>query len=189
MTISITGRQVDISEGFKDAAHQGIGNLFEKYQMPFIETQVILSKHAHNFHVDLNTHMNKNVNLRVSGEAADAYSSLQSAFDVLQKKIRKHKKRLSDHHRHHDVHHEELDYTILDGMHHDEPQEELAPTVIAEIKSSLPTLCVSDAVMRFDLCGDNAYIFRNAANKEINVLYRRKDGNIGWIDPKRQVQG
>lgn len=189
MSITLTGRHLDISTAFKTTVEEGLEEVLTKHMITPMETNVVVSKHGHTFHSDIHAHVGRGINLRASGEGDDAYTCFHNALEVLRKNLRRHKKRLVDFHRHHDVHREEVPELVINGAAEELPHDEqLAPAVIAEMKTDLPTLCVGDAIMWFDLSGEAAFVFRNAANHQINVVFRRKDGNIGWIDPQTTVK-
>lgn len=184
MQTSITGRHVDISDAFRQAVDDGLQELITKHHIDPIEAHITLSKQRHLFTSDINLHVARGINIRSTGEGTDGYSCFNDALEKLTTRLRRYKKRLMDFHKHHDVHYEEIPQYVFCGSAEELAQEEAAPAVIAELKLEIPTLAVADAVMRFDLSQDSAYVFRNANHGEINVLYRRNDGNIGWIDPK-----
>lgn len=183
MQTSITGRHVDISDAFRQTVDEGLQELVTKYQIDPIEAHITLSKQRHLFSSDIDLHVSRGINIRSTGEGTDGYSCFRDALEKLTTRLRRYKKRLMDFHKHHDVHYEEIQQFVFHGAS-EEVLEELAPAVIAELKVEIPTLSVGDAVVRFDLGQESAYVFRNANHGEINVLYRRNDGNIGWIDPK-----
>jgi ribosomal subunit interface protein len=184
MQTSITGRHVDISDAFRQTVDESLLELITKHHIDPIEAHITLSKQRHLFSSDINLHVARGINIRSTGEGIDGYSCYHDALEKLTTRLRRYKKRLMDFHKHHDVHYEEMAQYVFRGGVEEVVQEELAPAVIAELKITIPTLSVGDAVMRFDLSQDSAYVFRNASHGEINVLYRRNDGNIGWIDPK-----
>lgn len=183
MQTSITGRHVDISDAFRQTVDESLLELTTKHNIEPLEAHITLSKQRHLFSSDINLHVSRGINIRSTGEGTDGYSCYHDALEKLTTRLRRYKKRLLDFHKHHDVHYEEMPQYVFQGAG-EEGVEELAPAVIAELKIDIPTLSVGDAVMRFDLSQESAYVFRNANHGEINVLYRRNDGNIGWIDPK-----
>ncbi len=189
MRLTVTGRRVEISEAFRQSAEDGLKEFCEKYQVDPVEATVILSKSGFNFQIDVHVHLNRGVDLRASAQHQDAYAGFAGVVDLLGTRIRRHKKRLVDHHKHHDNHAKEsvpyfiLNGDILESTTEDVTGEELSPAIIAEVSTDIPTLSVGDAVMRMDLGATNVFLFRNTLNQRINFVYRRNDGNIGWIDP------
>lgn len=189
MNIQITGRHIDISDAFRDSVETGIEELTSKHNVNPVETSITISKEGHLFLTDIHAHISKGLNLRSRGEGGDAYSCFQNALEKLKIRVRKHKEFMDHHNKHHDVHFEEVSAFVMNKNFSEngyQPDEDLAPAIIAEMKKEIPTLSVSDAVRRFDLSEDGAYIFRNAKNDAINVVYRRSDGNIGWVDLNKE---
>lgn len=191
MSIQITGRHIDISDAFRDSVESGLGDLSEKLNVTPVETNVILSKEGHQFLADIHAHISKGFNLRSRGEGGDAYSCFQNALDKMRTRVRKHKEFLDHHNKHRDIHFEEVSSYVMNrdfSTNGYNPEEDLSPAIIAEMKKEVPTLSVSDAVRRFDMSEDGAYIFRNAKNDALNVIYRRADGNIGWVDLTKECK-
>ena len=122
----------------------------------------------------------------MNDSGSDAYSCFDATTHKLELRLRKHKKRISDHNRKRDVHVEqEIAPTYLLNIDMNDQQsdeEEQAPPIIAEIQSSVPKLTVSEAVMRMDLAEENGFVFRSAIHGGLNFVYRRRDGNIAWVD-------
>ncbi|MDP4840413.1 MAG: ribosome-associated translation inhibitor RaiA [Alphaproteobacteria bacterium] len=185
MTIQITGRHIDISDSFRQSVESGLEELTSKHNISPLETSITLTKQGPSFAADINAHLARGLNLRSRGEGGGAYSCFQNALDKLRTRVRRHKNWVDDHHKHHDVHFEEVSSYVMNA---DTPtngyvaEKELSPAIIAETKTDVPTLSAGEAVTRFDLSEEGAYVFRNIKNNAINVVYRRSDGNIGWID-------
>jgi ribosomal subunit interface protein len=190
MRFSVTGRHVDVSEAFRLGVETGLTDFYEKYQVEPLDTLVTLSKESFLFQIEIKAHLAKNVDIIATAKHEDAYSALSSGLDLLGTRLRRHKKRVVDHHKRHDTHANKepgsyyiLNGSILNSQEEDITGEELAPAIVAEISTHIPSLSVGDAVMRMDLSEANAFVFRNSMNKRINFVYRRVDGNIGWMDP------
>ncbi len=187
MQITVTGRNVDISEGFRNRVEQGLNELVEHYHLNPLDSIVTLSKQNNTFICDITSHIARGLSLRAHGENGEPYTSFTQALDVLSKRLRKYKRRLVDHHKHHDYHAtpETVPYFILDKSHSEDVETEvLAPAIIAEMPKEIPKLSVGDAVMRMDLSSESTMVFRNHGSGRLNVIYRRTDGNIGWVDPQ-----
>jgi hypothetical protein len=130
----------------------------------------------------------KNIMVVADAVETDAYASFENAAEKIGKQMRRYKRRLRDHHERQDEDSEAqseraTDYVLAAATEQDTAQTDENPVVIAEMTTDILTLAVSDAVMRLDLSGQPALLFRNASNNEINMVYRREDGNIGWVDP------
>ena len=191
MKLSVSGCRLEVSESFRKSVEEGLRVFNETHRVDPVDVSVVLSKEKFLFKTELSTHLGKDVHLRAHSQAEDAYASFTMALDNLTKRLRRHKKRLVDHHRKHDTHKSgaTAPYYIMNGsIFHSEEEDttgqELAPAIIAETNTQVPTLSVGDAVMRMDLVDENAFIFRNSQSNRVNFVYRRADGNIGWIDPK-----
>lgn len=185
MTIQITGRHIEISDSFRTTVHEGLEELTSKHNINPVETSITLTKQGPFFAADINTHLARGLSLRSRGEGEDAYASFHNALDKLKGRMRRHKDFMDDHHKHHDVHFEKVSSYVLNGeapLNGHVKEQSLAPAIIAETKTDIPTLSVGEAVTRFDLNEEGAYVFRNVKNNAINVVYRRSDGNIGWVD-------
>lgn len=185
MPVTLVGKQIDISTALTTHATRGIESLLEKYNIDPVSCAVTLSKPTHFFEAEISIHLKRGVHMRTSGQGDTAYQSLDQAAGKLEDKIRKHKKMLDHHHKHRDQHVEKFpafDYTLdaTEGSPH--PDEH--PPIIAEMATDIPTLSVSEAAMRLDLGDLSAVVFKNSNHGDLNVLYRRQDGNIGWVNPR-----
>lgn len=183
MSINVAGRHVDMSPAITSYAVEGVEGLLDKYNMDAVGGEVVFLKPSHLFEADISLHLKRGVYLRTKGEGDTAYVALDQACHKLETKIRKHKKMLDHHHKMRDQHLEKfeaLDYVLDSGASHEPSQEH--PPIIAETKTDVPTLSVTEAVMRLDLGDLHTIVFKNPKHGGLNVLYRRPDGNIGWVD-------
>jgi hypothetical protein len=133
-------------------------------------------------------HARRGVVVQCHGEASDPYVAFDSAAEHLDKRLRRHKRRLRNHHRSPKEESESPDATdyVVATVAEEEQAREASddqPLIIAEMRTSIPQLSVSEAVMRLDLTDLPALLFRNSAHGNLNLVYRRRDGNVGWIDP------
>ena len=185
MSINVTGRHIDMSPAITSHAVEGIQGLLEKYNMDAIGGDVIFLKPSHVFEADISLHLKRGVYLRTKGEGDTAYLAMDQACHKLETKIRKHKKMLDHHHKMRDQHLEKVEALdrVLDSSIEDHEPSQEHPPIIAETTTDVPTLSVSEAVMRMDLGDLHTIIFKNPKHGGLNVLYRRQDGNIGWVDP------
>lgn len=185
MTISVTGRHVEISDAFRAHVASAVQGVNDQHHITPQEVQILLSKQGVFFKSELSVQLERGMVLRAQGAGEDGYSSFDAALQTMIQSLRKHKKRMRDYHQHADHHapSDQTPYYVLNGA--SEAQEETgdAPAIIAEMQKEIRTMTVGDAVMHMELGSENAYIFRNKMNGGINVLYRRADGNIGWVDP------
>ena len=189
MTVSVSGRHVEISDAFKDHVHNGLEELWKKYHITPIETQIILSKEGPFFLCQLSAKLGKSAALRCQGKGEKGYASFDNALITLGQRLRRHREKLKDLHHHSGYNKtESLSLYVLNGAGHEEgepaqPSSQGEAAIIAEVKADVPLLSVSEAVMEMDLADREAFVFRNKMHNQINVIYRRRDGHIGWIDP------
>lgn len=186
MNLNLSGKGVEVSEAFRAHVEQSLKELFDRHQMDPVESAVVIHKQRFQFVCDITSHLSKRIVLRSQGYGTDGYTSFDDSLVTLTNRLRRHKKRLQDHQKHHDVHVplEVAPTYVLESFAETNGTEEKegAPAVIAETQTEIPSLSVADAVMRLDLSNENAFVFRNTKGGDLSFLYRRPDGNIGWID-------
>lgn len=189
MKILVTGKQLDIGEALRTHVRERLEAGVRKYFDHPLAAHVTISREAHGFRADCSVQVGSGMVLQSHGEADDAYASFDLAADKLEKRLRRHKRRLKSHHNGRRVELPALvaqSYIIAaeDVADADEEAADSAqPVVIAETTTDIPTLTAGEAVMRLDLSEAPALMFRNSAHGRLNMVYRRTDGNIGWIDP------
>lgn len=190
MQISVTGKQVDIGNALRSHVEKGISATVSKYFDNAIEASVVFSRNAQHFQADISVHVGRGILLQGHAEAEDPYLAFDIASDHIAKRLRRYKRRLRDHHKSSDRLGESLpaQQYILAAENESEKEGPDAagdePVIVAEITTEIPTLKVSEAVMRMNLADAPAMMFRNSAHGGLNMVYRRRDGNIGWIDPR-----
>jgi ribosomal subunit interface protein len=192
MTIKITGKNVDLGESLRSYARGRIETALGKYAGRPLSGQISLEKNHDGFLTQCAIHLASGLDMQSAGNGADAYGSVDSAVERLEKRLRRYKRRLKSHGQgtSNSVHLFEstgIDY-VIDAeraavLPSGEEDGAGAPAVIAEMPARVRAMTVSDAVMQMDLADQAFLVFRNAAHGGINVVYRRPDGNIGWIDP------
>ncbi len=186
MEISTTGHNVDVGEALRGHVEAALSDSVGKYFEKALNADVTFSKEGgHRFHVDIRVHPKRGMVVHGGAEGGDAYGAFDGALERIAKQLRRYKRRLNDHHKTpaSEVILKAQQY-VLQGEEEDaELPESSDPVIIAEMDAEIVTLSVSDAVMRMDLAHAPVMMFRNSANGRLNVVYRREDGNIGWIDP------
>jgi ribosomal subunit interface protein len=190
MHITVTGKQIDVGDALRRHTQAAIEDIAEKYFGNALEAHVVFSREAHLIQCDLQVHIGRGILVRSEAEANEAYAAFDIAAERIDKRLRRYKRRLRDHHAH-DKERERAEplgrtYVLQPGETEDAPppeDEHPQAMVIAEMETPIPQLSVSEAVMRLDLADLPALMFRNSARGSLNVIYRRRDGNIGWIDP------
>lgn len=191
MQITVAGKQVDLSDALRVRVTEHLDHIARKYFDHALEAQVTFSRARSFFTCDINLHARRGLVLRGEGEAADAHAAFDDAAEHIAKRLRRYRRRLNEHAR--DIANRERPQAarqyILQPEDTNEGQVDgvggqiAYATVIAESHEDIATLSVSEAVMRMDLAYQQVLMFRNSASGELNVVYRRSDGHIGWIDP------
>jgi len=189
MTLQVTGKNVDAGEAFKDYIADKIGGVLEKYIGPELSGHVRLEKERASFRTDCSIRLKTGVLVEAHGMGSDAYASADAAIERLEKRVRRYKRRLKDHHlRPSEAEQRAMlanDYVVqVDREEEENATTQDHPIIIAETESSITSMSVGEAVMRLDLAESAVLVFRNAGNGQINVVYRRPDGHVGWVDPK-----
>ena len=192
MAVSVIGHQMDVGEALRGHAEAELARVFEKYFGQAIEAKVVMSKEAHSFRATLSAHIGRNIRVEARGQSDGAYAAFDEAAERLAKRLRRHKRRLrDDHDQRGELRAAKARYLVLagEGPGSDEeegaaPEAGAAPLVVAEMETEIATLSVSDAVMRLDLADLPVLLFRSSGHGGLNLVYRRPDGNIGWIDPE-----
>lgn len=183
MGLRISGKSVDIGEAFRGHAETRMREAIAKYFDGGYTGHVTVEREGSGFHCDCTIHLDTGVVLQAEGRAQDARQSFELAADRIEKRLRRYKRRLKEHRRKGDEAMPATEYVIAAP---DETAEEAGdgePAVIAEQATSLRIMTVGRAVMAMDLTEAPVVVFRNAGHGGVNVIYRRNDGNIGWIDP------
>ena len=191
MQITVSGKQIELSDALRTRVANSLNQIAEKYFDHALEANVTFSRARSFFTCDINLHAGRGLVLRGEGEAADAHSAFDDAAEHIAKRLRRYRRRVNDHAR--DLANRERPEAARQYVLRQE-DETIAPTgaddrpacyatVIAETSAEIARLSVGDAVMRMDLADQQVLMFRNSATGELNVVYRRSDGHIGWIDP------
>ncbi len=188
MDIRVSGHQVDTGTALQDHASDRLSTIVDKHFSRAISSTVTFGKApASAFAADIVLHVNHGLILKSHGQSHDAHQAFDQAAEKIEKQLRRYKRRLKDRHEqaHHAVMEEDAAYTIFAGDEPDNEAEVIAdsPPVIAETRVDIPEVSVSDAVMLLDLRHTNALFFKNAGTGRHNMVYRRHDGSIGWVEP------
>jgi ribosomal subunit interface protein len=190
MQLTFTGKQVDIGDALRRHVESSLDAILEKYFKTAIEAHVVVSREAHLVHAEISLHIGRGIVVNAGAAAGEAYAAFDAAAERVAKQLRRYKRRLRDHHAKTrepgDVAERARDSVLAPLIEESGEEESLAggPAVIAEISTELPQLTVGEAAMRLDLAGAPVLLFRNRSHGELNLVYRRADGNIGWIDPE-----
>jgi ribosomal subunit interface protein len=195
MQLTVTGKQVDIGEALRRHVEANLDAIFGKYFGTAIEAHVVVSKEAHLTCAEISIRVGRGgIVVNAHAAALEAHAAFDAASERVAKQLRRYKRRLRDHHartREPQAGAERaIDY-VLAPVEDSEDEASAAaedsggaPAVIAEMSTELPHLTVGEAAMRMDLADAPVLLFRNRSHGELNLVYRRPDGNIGWIDPE-----
>lgn len=187
MDIRVSGHQMETGEALQTHASDRLTAIVDKYFSRALSSHVTFGKApAGSFRCDIVTHVMHGLILKGAGIAHDAHVALDQAAEKIDKQLRRYKRRIKDRHEQtaHAAKAEEAAYTVF--VEPDIEEEEVtvdAPVVIAETRVDVPETTVSDAVMMLDLRNTNALLFKNAGTGRHNMVYRRGDGSIGWVEP------
>ena len=188
MAIQITGKNIDLGSSLRGYVTDRLEKAFEKYGTDGLSGHIFVEKEHGQFETQCSVHLSSGLSLQSQGRGNEAYASVDEALDRLEKRLRRYKRRLKNHHGAGRDNDNGAGLTAIDyTLRHDEESEvdeaELAPAIVAETQMVIHELSVGDAVMQMDLAEKSFVIFKNASNGRVNVVYRRGDGHIGWIDP------
>jgi len=188
MRYQISGKQIDIGEALQSHVKTELGEILDKYAQRPTDANVIFSKSGHEYVCETVVHLSTGLTASARAHATEIYAVFDSCAEKMDKQLRRYKRRLKDHHK------DRTDPVELIGASSyilasedsetDSEPETLQPVIVAEMETNIPSLSVGEAVMQMELGGVPVLVFKNDSNKGVNVVYRRDDGNIGWIDPK-----
>lgn len=187
MRYQISGKQIDVGEALQTHVKAELGDVIGKYAERPTDAHVVFSKNASEFACEAIVHLSTGLTTQAHAHAHDIYAAFDQCAEKMEKQLRRYKRRLKDHHRERTDPVESIgasSYILAAPEHGDESEPEtLQPIIIAEMETKIPELSVGEAVMQMELAGVPMLMFRNEGKTEINVVYRRDDGNIGWVDP------
>lgn len=188
MRYQISGKQIDVGEALQSHVKDSLGEAVGKYAERPTDAHVIFSRSAHEYVCEATVHLSTGLTASAKAHATEIYAAFDACAEKMEKQLRRYKRRLKDHHR------ERTEPVELFGAssyvlasHDDSPEasepEALTPVIVAEMETKIPSLTVGEAVMQMELAGAPVLVFRNEES-QVNVVYRRDDGNIGWIEPQ-----
>ena len=195
MHIQFVSKGIDVSAALRERIDTRITEAASKYFSRPAEAFVVASKEGFGFKVDISLHLPSGAFLQASGEGGDAHGAAEDATVHLEKRLRRYKRRLKDHHADSKS---DLSVAVLQSAGRTDVADDeddggaeggQEPVIIAEQPAELKTATVSMAVLEMDLADAPFLMFKNAANGEVNIVYRRPDGHVGWIDPARAAKG
>jgi len=187
MRYQISGKQIDIGEALQTHVKTELGESVAKYAERPTDAMVIFSKSGHEYVCEATVHLSTGLTASAKAHNTDIYGSFEDCAEKMEKQLRRYKRRLKDHHKDRA---EPVDfagassYILASTTEAETPEPEtLQPMIIAEMQTKIATLSVGEAVMQMELAGAPVLVFHKEGQDSLNVVYRREDGNIGWIDP------
>jgi ribosomal subunit interface protein len=190
MQIEVFGQHISVGKSLQEYTKGRLGDIVSKYFENAPAAHVRFSKHGHEFQCDImvNDGTGRHVVIKNNASADEVYHACDLACSKLEKQMRKYKSKLNNHHKHiklSAIESDAIKYVIAPAKgEQEEGSDEDNPAIIAETATHIPSLSVSEAVMRMDLQNLPALMFKNAKSGRVNVVYYRKDGNISWVDSK-----
>jgi ribosomal subunit interface protein len=190
MTLRISGKSINVGDALRSRVSERTDEVLRKYFDGNYSGHITLSKDGYGFRTDCSLHLDSGITLEADSNAADAYASADQALVMIEKRLRRYKSRLKDRSARKtyaanaalaDI--DAPSYVIEAPAESDEEVTTYSPVIIAEATTSLKRLSVSEAVMELDLTGAACIVFQHGSSGRVNIIYRRTDGNVGWVDP------
>ncbi len=196
MPFRVSGKNIDLGEVLRSRINARVAEATAKYFDGGFSGHVTIGKEGPGFRTECVIHLDSGIVLEADAVAADAYASANQAAERLEKRLRRYKRRLKDHQAAARGDGNALDAALVDAAsyiisapEHEDEVAEWNPVIIAESTTVLKRMSVSDAVMELDMRGTAVVVFRHALHGRVNLVYRRADGHIGWIDPPSMEKG
>lgn len=190
MTLRISGKSISVGDALRSRVSERTDEVLRKYFDGNYSGHITLSKDGFGFRTDCSLHLDSGITLEADSNATDAYASADQALVMIEKRLRRYKSRLKDRSARKtyaanaalaDI--DAPSYVIEAPAGGDEEVTAYSPVIIAEATTSLKRLSVSEAVMELDLTGAACIVFQHGSSGRVNIIYRRTDGNVGWVDP------
>jgi ribosomal subunit interface protein len=191
MQIKVTGKNLDVGDALREHIENRLQQIQQKFFEGSVHAHVTVEKQRVGFHTDCALHLATGLVLQAEGSAAEAHPSFDQAASHLEKQLRRYKQRMRDHHRSRREPVRQVaaqSYVISAATDASEEVAEAHPVIVAETGVQLPELSVGEAVMQLDISTRPFLLFRNGGHGGLNLVYRRADGNIGWVDPSPQAR-
>jgi ribosomal subunit interface protein len=194
MTFRVSGKNLDVGDALRERVSARIAEAMGKYFDGGYSGHVTLERDGFGFRTECAIHLDSKITLHAEGMAADAYASVDQAALRIEKRLRRYHRKLKDHRPERSDNRDTIDAAtyIIEAPADDESGaggDDFTPAIIAESTTALKQLSVRDAVTELDMTGASVVVFRHAAHGGINVVYRRRDGHFGWIDPHPAASG
>jgi ribosomal subunit interface protein len=189
MTLRISGKSISVGDALRGRVSERTEEVLRKYFDGNYSGHITLSKDGFGFRTDCALHLDSGITLEADSNAADAYASADQALLMIEKRLRRYKSRLKDrsarkaHAASEALAGMDAPSYVIEAPPEGDEVTAYSPVIIAEATTSLKRLSVSEAVMELDLTGAACLVFQHGLNGRVNIIYRRPDGNVGWIDP------
>lgn len=187
MDLRVSGKNFSIGDAMRRHVTDRVHAAVQKYFDGGVSGHVIVDHEGSGYRADCTLHLASGITLQSEGRAMEPYASFEQAAERLEKRLRRYKRRLKDHHANVAVEAapvETFASYVLEAPEDEHAEAgEFSPVVVAEKTSALKRVSVSQAVLDLDMTGAPVLVFRNAGTDRVNIVYRRSDGNVGWIDP------
>jgi ribosomal subunit interface protein len=189
MHIKINGKHIDVGDALRVHVEGKLGSLVEKYFDNAVDATVTFSREAHLFKCDAMVNLPTGLHAQASSSAEEIYAAHDSCVERIEKQLRRYKRRIKDHHasRSEPIEAQLASAYVIHGGEHEEEPESLDPLIVAEMTMDIQTISVGEAVMQMELAHKPFLMFRNDRHGGVNVVFRREDGNIGWVDPENMI--
>lgn len=188
MRYQISGKQIDIGEALQTHVKEELGESVKKYAERPTEAVVVFSRSAHEYVCEATVHLSTGLTAQAKAHQTEIYAAFDACCEKMEKQLRRYKRRLKDHHKDRsepvELYGGSSYILASETDSEDNEPDTLQPMIVAEMETKIPSLSVGEAVMQMELAGAPVLIFRNESKNGLNVVYRREDGNIGWIDPQ-----
>ena len=186
--ISVSGKQTKVGKSLTYYVRDSLVQTLTKYFDNFISGNILFSKDTFNFRCEINIHIDSAIFIQGNAGSNDAYGAFNVANEKIKKRLRRYHRKLTDHRlkNRKSLKYLKANQYIIENPELKNMKENLYdPVIIAESDDVIKTVSVSEAIMLMNLKDQNAIFFKNVQSKRLNILYRRPDGNIGWVDPKK----
>lgn len=187
MRYQISGKQIDIGSALQTHVQTELGVAVGKYADRPTDAQVVFSKSGHEFVCEATVHLSTGLTATAKARGTEIYAAFEACCEKMEKQLRRYKRRLKDHHKERPQPVELFgasSYILASEADETVPEpDSLQPIIVAEMETKIQSLSVGEAVMQMELAGAPVLVFRKEGQDGLNVVYRREDGNIGWIDP------
>lgn len=178
---------MDVGDALRERITDKVTDIIQKYFDRGFSGQITMIKSGARFTSDCIVRLDSGASLQAAGESHDPIQAFEAAAERLEKRLRRYKRRLKSHYPvNASTDGVNIAYAVVEGLDEDDEDdipEDFAPTIVAESTLALKTMSVASAVIELDTMGSPVLVFRNGGTEQLNIVYRRPDGNIGWIDP------